>query len=141
MTRIDEQARALASYVQALPDFAMLPPPPEPAYRHMGATLSDAVLWAGTIHDTVVRPRVERLRRLYPEAVTTAAFLQVLDRVGPGDLLRWRRRQRPRRLLELTRFLCREGVETEEDLAGWLQARRTVQGMKQCRGLGDKTAD
>lgn len=45
-------------------------------YDHMGATIADAILQSGLKYDSVVRPRIKKIREIYPQANTTSAFLK-----------------------------------------------------------------
>jgi hypothetical protein len=82
-----EKATKLAAFVRSLDDFQILQV--EEPYNHMGATITDAMLQAGVRYDTVVRPRVHKLIKQYPEGKTTSGFLQLLNKVGSNALLDW----------------------------------------------------
>lgn len=93
-------------------------------YNHMGATI--AILQSGTKYDTVVRPRIARIRELYPEATTTSVFRQLLREEGAKKVLAWRDDEKPNRVVGLTEFLLGEGRETEAELISWLEADQTA---------------
>ena len=57
---IRDKATALTEHLESLDDFVVVTDV-DGSYNHMGATIADAVLQAGTIYDTVVRPRVSRI--------------------------------------------------------------------------------
>lgn len=110
-------------------------------YNHMGATITDAVLQAGIAYETVVKPRVEEMKRKYPDASTTSGFLETLRRVGPEQVLRWHGRDKLDRVLTLAEFLANEGVETETELARWLDVPGNKDRLLRLRGIGKKTVD
>lgn len=105
-------------------------------YNHMGATICDAILQAGTKYDTVVRPRIARIRKLYPEATTTSAFLRLLREEGEKKVLDWRDDEKPNRVVGLTEFLIGEGIETEAALSPWLEADENPSLLLHVRAYG-----
>jgi hypothetical protein len=141
---VDEKAAMLVKYVKeyAIPctDFEIVEAMSE-SYDHMGATIADAMLQAGVNYKHVVWPRVRRLLENHPEARTTSGFLKLLTEVGPNNLLGWKGAEKPRRVLCVTRFFCRKGIETEADLRQWLEDSGNLETLKKLRGVGDKTAD
>jgi endonuclease III-like uncharacterized protein len=136
---IENKVRLLINYIKSLSDFKIIEP--DTPYRHMGATVTDAMLQAGTTWETVVSPRVQELRHSYPEAKTTTGFLKLLERIGPGELLKWNDREKPNRVLRIARFFAEEGIETEADLKTWLENEANIVRLKELRGIGNKTAD
>jgi hypothetical protein len=134
-----EKATTLVAYVRSLDDFQIKQV--EEPYNHMGATITDAILQAGVRYDTVVRPRVHKLIKQYPEGKTTSGFLQLLDKVGSNALLDWSDNEKPNRVLGVTQFFAQQGIEIESDLKIYLQTPAHVGTLKALRGLGDKTID
>ena len=66
-------AEKLAAFVQGLPDFEFHAI--DFGYNgHMGAIIIDGILQSGISYDTVVRPRVEKIRADFPSQ-TTSEFL------------------------------------------------------------------
>ena len=111
-------------------------------YGHMGAVITDAILQAGINYESVVRPKIERLLKQWPNTKTTRCFLAVLTSRGVSQILDWRRGKKLARVLALTKFFLAEGVNTERSLRRWLQNDANVQRLKSRRiGVGDKTAD
>jgi len=135
---------SLAEYMESLSDFTMrkdIRSPGEPEYNHMGALLTDAILQAGLRYETVVLPKVLRVKDTYPEAFTTSGFLNILEARGYQEVLQWKDEEKPDRLKRLATFLQERNVETVEDLKTWLerpQSRKELLGIK---GVGPKTAD
>jgi hypothetical protein len=66
---INTKAKSLVSYIQSLKDFVIVDFC-DTNYGHMGATISDAILQAGTKYETVVRPRIDRIRKIYSDTVS-----------------------------------------------------------------------
>lgn len=110
-------------------------------YNHMAATLSDAVLQAGLNYNAVVKPRVLRLRRNFPRAVTTSQLLDLIDEFGAEHLLEWNHPEKPARLIALANFCYVRSIETEDGLADWLQTSGNVGLLENVRGVGLKTID
>jgi len=136
---IKDKVKLTVKYIKSLSDFKIIEP--DIPYHHMGATITDAILQAGITWETVVSPRVQRLRRDYPEAKTTTGFLKLLERIGPRELLRWNGPEKPNRILLVTRFFVKEGIETEENLKVWLESETNTTRLKKLRGIGNKTVD
>jgi endonuclease III len=137
---VESDAQLLASYVRSLDDFTLIDEIVGD-YDHMGATILDAVLQAGTTYDTVVRPRVERILADYPGANTTSRFLDVLLREGAKSVLDWDHNEKPLRVIHLTGFLWRQGIETEEQLREWIEEESNVEKLLSIKGVGPKTVD
>lgn len=137
---IDEQARHLAEYLRSL-DGSIVVNVIDGNYNHMGATIADAILQAGTTYNTVVRPRIRRLLELYPTAITTSAFWSLLQDVGPKAVLSWRDDEKPNRVIALTTFLRTASIETEDELCAWLGDEAHRAHLLSVRGVGPKTVD
>ncbi|WP_437593683.1 hypothetical protein [Sorangium sp. So ce1000] len=136
---LDTRPQALAAFARRIPGLFSASVEEE-IHAHMGATISEAVLQAGINYETVVKPRIERLRAHHPEAVTTTAFLDLMRRIEPSTLLGFRGRKPL--LVRLTAELLREvNVETEADLRLWLARDESQERLKRLSGIGDKTID
>lgn len=131
-------ASQLARYILSLEDFDMVGA--TKCYNHMGATITDTMLQAGQRYDTVVWPRVERVRS-YRSARTTKGFLGLLERKEPKVVLEWKDDEKPSRVLNITRFFVEEGISTEDDLRIWLEKEENIKKLKRQRGIGPKTLD
>ncbi len=134
----EEKVDMLVKYSKSLKDFNIVKP--EIPYNHMGATITDAMLQAGTTWETVVKPRIKNLLS-YPEARTTTGFLSLLEREGIKRLLRWDDDEKPHRILKVACFFETEKIETETDLKTWLKNDDNILKLKKLRGIGNKTAD
>jgi len=137
---IQTKVKLLIQYIKSLTDFSFVDYM-DGNYCHMGATISDAILQAGTKYDTVVRPRIRKIREIYPEAKTTSAFMELLIKIGPKTILPWSDEEKPNRVVGLTKFFLREGLETEPDVSAWMENEENVKRILQVRGVGPKTAD
>jgi hypothetical protein len=84
---LDCKAHALLAYIAKTPAFETNKEPDYGDYRHMGATISAAILQAGLNWETTVEPRIGRLRTQFPEAETTTGFLRLLTQRGHVDVL------------------------------------------------------
>jgi len=136
---IENKGSLLIKYITSLQDFKIIKP--DIPHHHMGATITDVMLQAGTRWETVVRPRVQELKHKYPEAKTTTGFLNLLEKIGPNELLKWNHPEKPDRLLRIARFFSDEGIETETDLKTWLENEPNIAKLKELRGIGNKTVD
>ncbi len=133
------KAERLKSFIESLSDFEIIPP--NIPYNHMGATICDAILQAGLKWESVVKPRLDRLKSKYPDANTTSNFLKLIQEKGNKEIIDWQDDEKPRRIMGITTFFVRERIETEADLKAWLEESRNIPRLKKLRGVGDKTAD
>ncbi len=134
------KARKLVSHIQSLGDFT-IEDEIDDTYDHMGATIADAILQAGTNYDTVVRPRVDSILIDYPDARTTTEFRDLLETVGVKEVLSWNDNEKPNRVLALTEFLLAERIDTEEELRSWISSEQNREKIQVVHGVGPKTAD
>ncbi len=132
-------AERLKSFIESLPKFEIIPP--NIPYNHMGATICDAMLQAGLKWESVVKPRLDKLKNIYPNANITSNFLKLIQEKGIKEIIDWQDDEKPRRIMGVTTFFVEEGVETEADLKAWLEEDRNIPRLKSLRGVGDKTAD
>lgn len=110
-------------------------------YNHMGATIVDSILQAGLNYKTVVYPRVERLLLSYPDYKTTCDFLILIQTIPLTNLINWNNEVKINRIIELSWFLYNHSIETEANLAIWLEDSKNKQNIKQIKGIGNKTID
>ncbi|WP_135227989.1 hypothetical protein [Deinococcus fonticola] len=133
-------AEKLREFIAGLDDFQIQERDTE-TYAHMGATLTDAALQAGIHYDNVVRPRIKEILEKYPDARTTSKFLNLLREKGPGYVLNWQGEKKIKTLLALAELLRAEGIETETQLAQWLQDQDRRGTLYAISGVGPKTYD
>jgi len=134
------KARMFVFHIQSLDDF-IIEDEIDGSYNHMGATIADAILQAGTTYATVVEPRVNSILKTYPDARTTTAFRDLLERVGVKEVLSWKDDEKPNRVLALTEFLLAKGIDTEEELRNWISSEQNREKIQVVHGVGPKTAD
>ena len=134
------KARKLVSHIESLAGFT-IEDDIEDTYHHIGATIVDAILQAGTNYATVVKPRVNSILNTYPDARTTTAFRDRLERVGVKEVLTWNDEEKPNRVIALTEFLLAERIDTEEELRSWISSEQNREKIQVVHGVGPKTAD
>lgn len=110
-------------------------------YNHMGATIVDSILQAGLNYKTVVYPRVRKLILSYPDYKTTCDFLILIQTIPLTNLINWTNEVKINRIKELSWFLYNNSIETEANLAIWLEDYKNKQRLKQINGIGNKTID
>jgi endonuclease III len=139
---MDARAKAvmLADYLKSLDGFVLVDYI-DGNYRHMGAIIVDAILQAGINYDAVVRPRIKRIREVYPAADTTSEFWKLLHEKGSKTVLSWNDDEKPNRVVRLTEFFLKEGIETEQDLHEWIANDSNRDRLLELPGVGSKTAD
>jgi hypothetical protein len=143
------KAEQLHQYILSLPDFHLVSPEEVGGggYEHMGAILVDSILQANANWKTIVKPRVEFIRRLYGDLPTTSDFSALLYAEGANPfetllaLLDWGGPEKPQRLLRLLALLQEEGIETVDELRAWLVKEDTEAKLRALRGIGPKTVD
>jgi hypothetical protein len=135
-----QKAKLFSDYVRSLDGFTIVDYF-DGNYKHMGATIADAILQAGLRYETVVRPKIKNIIKIYPEAVTTSAFCQLLKEKGPKIVLGWKDDEKPNRVLGLAKFFLQEGIETEKELSEWIVNESNKIRLLQLRGIGPKTVD
>ena len=129
----------MVSYIKQLPDFQFMSQA-DGNYRHMGATLTDAVLQKGLDYQKVVKPKVDYLQFNYPQAKTTSGFLRLMDEIPLPKLLKFKG-DKPDLIRKLAEFFQEEGVETQEDLAQWLKDPKNRNRLMDFGGVKEKTVD
>ena len=108
--------------------------------RHVGAVLADAVLQAGMNYRAFVEPRVTRVERNYPTAASVSGLLELLRTHDASTVLNCAHRRKCRTFGELAQLLAVEGVESAEDLRGWLQGAGARAKLMAVHGVAVKTA-
>ncbi|MHB8137987.1 MAG: hypothetical protein ACYDGO_06305 [Smithellaceae bacterium] len=130
----------LAQYVKSLPDFEFYETI-DGNYDHIGATVADAVLQANMRYETHVKPRVNRILDLYPDACTTSSVLHLLKSIPATEFLSWRGKDRAERFSQVMDLFTAESIETEADLRAWLSQERNLSKLHLIKGIGPKTID
>jgi hypothetical protein len=134
------RARAIAHYAEGL-GISQSSMPRRPSASHIGAVLADGVLQSGLNYQTVIRPRVERIRAIYPDAATLSGVMDVLQRGGASEFLSWQHSTKITRFVRLVDFLGADHVEYVGDLRSWLSIRGARNRLLELHGIGPKTYD
>lgn len=108
---------------------------------HMGAVLADAVLQAGLNYNSVVRPRVERIIRKFPEMDNISNIIEMTLRGETGVFLDWTHQDKINRFHGVVYFLRDKRVETILDLSSFLKNRNFKDDLLDVNGVGRKTVD
>jgi endonuclease III len=140
MANLIKEARLLANYVESLnyDDFEFIPPTP---YHHIGALFTDIILQAGLNYRHVVRPRVARIFRLFPDATTVSTFEKLIQREGIEYVINWRSFIKCARISLLLEHCLQEKIEFEEDFKVYLINKKNQEKLLALNGIGPKTID
>lgn len=130
----------LASFVRSLGDFIYYENI-DGNYNHIGATIADAVLQANNRYVTHVKPRVNRILALYPDARTTTHVLQILKLIPATEFLSWKGIDRAERFSQIVELFSCENIENKNDLRDWLLSESSFLKLRKIRGIGPKTVD
>jgi len=133
-------ARLLVNYISSLPNFSFSVKDFQ-TYGHMGAVITDTILQSGLNYRTVVQPRVKSVMSRYPTAQTTSVFLTVIQTYGASYVLNWQHPEKLNRVQNLTEFLIKVNIDTEEQLRNWLVYPANISSLLAIRGIGAKTVD
>lgn len=137
---IENKAHKLVQFIQGLSDFRIVTEI-DGNYKHLGATIADAVLQAKMKYETHVRPRINRIKRIFPNADTLSGLKSALSERTTTSFLDWRGVDRAKRFDDIVSLFSSEGIETEDDLRQWLTDERNLFKLSMIRGIGPKTLD
>jgi hypothetical protein len=140
MTLIKEKATKLVGYIRILPGFKIVSEL-DGNYRHIGATIADAVLQANMKYETHVRPRITRIRAAFPNAATLSGLKKTLMERTTTRFLDWNGLDRVKRFDDIVALFASENIETEDDLKDWLLNERNLLKLAMIKGIGPKTID
>ena len=133
------QAQKLALFIETMP--LQNVEKKSDIYHHMGATITDAILQAGLNYRHVVWPRVAHLLRDFPDYTTTCDFLILMKIIPLSELLNWQNKRKLTLITTVSNLFYENNVETETDLASWLNKQRNEQYLLSLNGIGFKTVD
>jgi hypothetical protein len=136
---IEDNAAKLAEFIRGLSDFRIVTEF-DGNYQNLGATIADAVLQANNRYETHVRPRINRIREMFPAATMTGLKKTLLERTTSA-FLDWRGMDRVKRFDDIVRLFSRENIETEDDLRDWLMNEKNLVKLGKVQGIGPKTID
>jgi hypothetical protein len=108
---------------------------------HIGAILADSVLQAGLNYRSVVRPRVERIRNLYPYASTTEALVNIVSAGRVSEFLVWNHPVKIRRFESLVTAMDSLQVQDARELRTALEDEQFCSALQGLNGIGPKTVD
>jgi hypothetical protein len=137
---IKDKASKLVGFIRKLSNFVIVTEK-DGIYHHIGATIADAVLQANMRYETHVRPRIARIRLIFPEAVTISGLRRILKERTPNDFLDWQGMDRATRFQSIVDLFDSENIETEDDLRDWLLDNRNLSKLRMIHGIGPKTID
>jgi 3-methyladenine DNA glycosylase/8-oxoguanine DNA glycosylase len=146
-TRDHCEALDLLSLARRLADFAQSVgfQPQSIRHRHpschMGAVLADSILQAGVNYRTVVRPRVERIVKRYPECATLSETMRTVDSVTIQEFLLWRHADKVGRFMRLCDALHARQIEDTHALGAHLKSLAFRSELLRLEGIGPKTVD
>jgi hypothetical protein len=109
--------------------------------KHVGAVLADAALQAGLNYNTVVKVRIDRIVREFPEAATLSGTLNAIAFVGVTGFLKWRHHTKVSRFEHLADLLRNERIDDFRQLQSWLHNPMCVEKLRTIHGVGPKTVD
>ena len=137
---IKDKASKLVEFVRKLSDFIIVTEK-DGIYHHIGATIADAVLQANMRYETHVRPRIARIRMMFPGAATISGLKKMLTERTANDFLDWQGIDRATRFQSIVDLFDSENIETEDDLRDWLLDNRNLLKLRMIHGIGPKTID
>lgn len=114
---------------------------PRAVCEHLGAILADSVLQAGLNYATVVRPRVLKILRTYPNLNTVSSLSKLIQERDTGTFLSWRHHEKVTRFEMLVAFLEERGIEDVLDLRVNLGSEEFCDSVQRIKGIGPKTVD
>lgn len=133
-------ARQIASYARSR-GFDEVADHCRPASNHLGAALADSILQAGLNYDTVVRARVERIVKLFPQAACMSGIVAIIRQGATSDFLMWKHPTKIGRFIDLALLLQENGVTEAAELRHWLQKKSSRGKLLGISGVGPKTVD
>lgn len=110
-------------------------------YYNMGATLTDAVLQAGMNYKNVVYPRVYNILTKFSEFTTTCDFIILFQTIPIERIMQWKNINKQETVCKLAWFLYDMKIQTEDDLAKWLEIDENSEALLKIKGVGLKTVD
>jgi hypothetical protein len=112
----------------------------EPVY-HVGAILADAALQAGLNYRTVVKIRIDRIIKDFPEAETLSGMFNAIAHIGVANFLQWHHHTKALRFVCLAELLRNENIDDFYQLRTWLQNPNCREKLRAIHGIGPKTVD
>lgn len=108
--------------------------------NNMGATIIDGILQAGLNYNNVVKPRVEKFKKDYPNVKTTTDFFNLISVTDLSEVINMKG-QKIERIHLLVDFLKNRRIETENDFYEWLTNSDNALILSNLKGIKSKTID
>ncbi len=115
--------------------------PRRATYSHVGALLADSVLQAGLNYHSVVKPRVDRILKQYPNADHIKGLSKVVQRDGSDTFLNWKHSVKINRFDNLISFFKAEHLDTIADIREAIVRTEFQCLLQRIHGIGPKTVD
>ncbi|MFH8973580.1 hypothetical protein [Streptomyces sp. NPDC017890] len=136
---IEENVAKLAAHVEAA--LGNGPFLPAGGWHHMGAVICDAILQQARHYERWGRPRVEELRKSWPDADTVTRFRARVTEGELGAVLRTTHQRKLAAIAAIADLLAASRVETRQDLRFWLKEDAHRSLLLAIHGVGPKTVD
>ncbi|MCK5051935.1 MAG: hypothetical protein KAS53_09450 [Candidatus Cloacimonetes bacterium] len=105
------------------------------------AVLAEVVLQSGMNYNNVVRPRIVRILKNYPDLNTIDKMNNVLDFNKVQEILIWKGKIRIKRFLKLVFFLNEQRINSTDELKLWLSLTSNQNQLLELEGIGPKSLD
>jgi len=135
------QARRVADFAESVGFCCNVAPRRARPIQHLGAVLADAVLQAGVNYRTVVKPRIDRILKYFPESSTLAGTIKIVESNSVGEFLMWKHSEKVDRFIRLHCLLEAHRVEDAAMLRAWLKRSSCRDELLSIHGVGPKTVD
>jgi len=139
MENIGTKAKQLADYIQSLNDFEIIEYTMG-GYNNMGATIIEGILQANINYRSVVKPRVEKFIRQHPKCKDLKSFQALINKKNIENIIEFRG-EKCRRIVSLTEFLLKNGINIEKQFKKWLGYPNNLTKLNKLKGIGNKTID
>lgn len=109
--------------------------------KHLGEILANTILQAGLNYETVVKPRLKRIRNLYPEMFNISSCWHAIEKDGSKYILLWKHDEKPKRFEDLVRFFKDQKIDNVNELKEYLEKPNHHPDILKIKGIGKKTLD
>ncbi|MET3878947.1 hypothetical protein [Chitinophaga sp. OAE865] len=137
-----KDARKLANFITDLGgEFTVFEKNNNLCYNHIGALYTDIILQSSLNYKTVVKPRVERVLSLYPNANTVNRFGKLITSEGLENIIVWKSSTKLNRIKSVLIFSQKNRINTCTDLRYYLAFPENQLKFLELNGIGPKTLD
>ena len=109
--------------------------------EHLGAVLADSVLQAGLNYKSVVRPRIERILSLYPNAAFLDGLTEIVNANSSAKFLNWSHYEKISRFENLVLSMREYSISNVKTLRNTLVDEKFCEHLQGIHGVGPKTID